>query len=69
MCVLHGTTGEVPRAVYDDREHDKMKPFVAVDMPTENNPLERQIKPVSSRSGQTNTRFRWLISEVRCWWR
>ena len=32
---VHGTTGEVPRVVYDHREQDKMKPFVAVDMPTE----------------------------------
>ena len=32
---LHGTTGEVPRVVYDNREQDKMKPFVAVDMPAE----------------------------------
>lgn len=28
----HGTTGEVPRVVYDHREQDKMRPFVAVDM-------------------------------------
>ena len=32
---LHGTTEEVPRVVYDDREQDKMKPFIAVDMPAE----------------------------------
>jgi transposase len=32
---LHGTTGEVPRVVYDHREQDKMKPFIAVDMPAE----------------------------------
>jgi len=25
----------VPRVVYDDREQDKMKPFIAVDMPAE----------------------------------
>lgn len=32
---IHGTTGEVPRVVYDNREQDKMKPFVAIDMPAE----------------------------------
>ncbi len=32
---IHGTTGEVPRVVYDHREQDKMKPFMAVDMPAE----------------------------------
>lgn len=32
---IHGTTGEVPRVVYDHRERDKMKPFIAVDMPAE----------------------------------
>ena len=32
---VHGTTGEVPRVVYDSREQDKMRPFVAVDMPAE----------------------------------
>jgi len=32
---VHGTTGEVPRLVYDHREQDKMKPFVAIDMPAE----------------------------------
>jgi hypothetical protein len=32
---IHGTTGEVPRVVYDNRERDKMKSFIAVDMPSQ----------------------------------
>lgn len=31
----HGTTGEIPRVVYDTREQDKMNAYIAVDMPAE----------------------------------